>query len=196
MFWSEGPTFLSQLYQESRVICEVTSSPSNSLLVKRNHFTCRCGLYKKQTDSHMYTEVVSKYQPLFLMRSVPLGHCHSGATFPDTTSSSLTGSSISPTLKPPLFFFKSIFLFLAALGLHCCGAVLQLRRVGATLYLRGSSFSLWWLLFLESKALVARGLGSCDSGALELWLEAQLVGSSWIRDRTQVSCIRRWILYC
>ena len=71
------------------------------------------------------------------------------------------------------FFFKLkevfIYLFLAALGLHCFMSSLWLCCV---------DFSLLWLLLLQSMGLVA----------------SNHMGSSWTRNHTLVPCIGRWIL--
>ena len=70
------------------------------------------------------------------------------------------------------------------LGLHCC--------MGYSLQCSG--FSLRCLLLLRST-----GSRSCGSHSQQLWhmglVAPQHVESSWIRDWTRVSCIRRRILY-
>ena len=74
-----------------------------------------------------------------------------------------------------IYFISFIFLFLAALGLHCCvQAFLWLQRAGVTLH-RGAQASHWggfsccgaWALGMRASVVVAHGLGSCGSWALE-----------------------------
>ena len=68
-----------------------------------------------------------------------------------------------------------------------------------------AGFSLGWLVLLrsagsrcETSVVVARGLSSCGSRALERRLSSCVatrhVGSSRTRARTRVPCIGRWIL--
>ena len=74
-----------------------------------------------------------------------------------------------------LLFYFIYLLFLAALGLHCCArAFLWLRRVGATLCCGSQAshcggFSCCGARALGARAsvVVARGLSSCGSWALE-----------------------------
>ena len=92
--------------------------------------------------------------------------------------------------------FKKIFyLFLAVLDFCCCS--------GFCLVAANESFSLWWLLLLQSTASRHTCFSSCDSWALEhrinscgqdAYVAPRHVGSSWIRDPTRVSCLSRQIL--
>ena len=52
--------------------------------------------------------------------------------------------------KKMWLFFKSVFYFLAVLGLQCCVGSLQLWREGDTLSSWRMDLSLWWLFFLCS----------------------------------------------
>ena len=76
------------------------------------------------------------------------------------------------------FFFNKfiyfIYSFLAALGLRCCARAFSSCSERGLLFVRCVVFSLRWLLLLRSWALgarasvvVARGLSSCGSRALE-----------------------------
>ena len=73
-----------------------------------------------------------------------------------------------------------IYLFLAGLGLRCCSRAFPSCRVGATIWVRCSGFSLQGLL-LQSTGARARRSSSCV-GLVAL----QHVGSSWARDLTGV----------
>ena len=69
-----------------------------------------------------------------------------------------------------LFIF--IYLFLAALDLHCCAWAFSSAASGGYSLLPCAGFSLQWLLLLQSmgsraSVVVARGLSSCGSRALE-----------------------------
>ena len=98
-----------------------------------------------------------------------------------------------------------MFLFLAALGLHCFIAACGLSLVAASggySSLRWAGFSLRWLLLLWStgcrpvgSVAVACGLYSAGSVVVEHGLVTpQHVGSSRTRDQTHVPCIGRRIL--
>ena len=71
-------------------------------------------------------------------------------------------------------------------------AFLWLWQAGATLWLWCEGLSLQWLFLLQST-------GSREPGLQYLWHMGLVVPLhvrfSWIRGRTQVSCIGRWILY-
>ena len=89
----------------------------------------------------------------------------------------------------PLFFlFKCLFiyLFLAVLGLGCCGqAFFNCDRQGL-LSIAEDNFSLWWLLLFQSMALGYVGLSGCSTWAQQLCHGH--VGSSRTRDQTCVPC--------
>jgi len=86
-------------------------------------------------------------------------------------------------------FYSS--LFLAALGPRAVLRLLQLCRVGATLWVWCTGSSLRWLLFWSMCS------GAC--GLQRLWWERLAaswhVWSSWTRDQIPVSCIGRQILH-
>ena len=95
-----------------------------------------------------------------------------------------------------LLFLKTNFIYLlrAVLDLH--------HYVGFSLSLLCAGFSSWWLLLFQSRlqgmwasAVVAPGLWSTHSIVVVHRLTLRHVGSSWIRDRTCVSCTVRQILY-
>ena len=98
-------------------------------------------------------------------------------------------SGLSPQLAFPSWYF--IYLFLAALGLHCFARVFPAASGGYSL-LWCVGFSLWWLL-LQSSGLRARRLQY-------LWymgfvvVALRHVESSWTRIRTCVPCIGSLIL--
>ena len=78
-----------------------------------------------------------------------------------------------------LIYFILFILFLAALGLHCCAwAFLWLQRAGATLHCsaRASHCSGFpcgaWALAMWASVVVAHGLSSCGSWALECRLSS------------------------
>ena len=75
--------------------------------------------------------------------------------------------------------FNFLSLFVAVLGLRCCAGFSPAAVSGAALELRSLGLSLQWLL-----------LWWCTGCAAP-----QHVRTSWIRDRTRVSCIGRQILY-
>ena len=90
------------------------------------------------------------------------------------------------------FIFKIIlftYLFLVVLGLHCC--------TGFSLVV--ASFALLWSMDSSARRLQKLFLLSSTAQAQQLWRRAlvalQRVGSSWIRNRTHVSWIGRWLLY-
>ena len=111
-------------------------------------------------------------------------------------------------------FLKNKFIYLFIFGCVgsslLCAGFLQLRRVGATLSLWCTGFSLWWLLLLRSTGSRCAGFSSCGTRARQLWLAGsrvqaqqlwhmglvapQHVGSSWTRTRTRVPCTGRQIL--
>ena len=85
---------------------------------------------------------------------------------------------------------------MAALGFHCCVGLLSS-------WWQGVGFSLQWFLLLQNTGSRCTGFSSCSSGAQDHRLTVVThtglvalwhVGSSWIRDRTCVSCIGRQIL--
>ena len=84
-----------------------------------------------------------------------------------------------------IIYFWLFWVFKATGGLFSsCG------EQGATLYVRCSSFSLRWLLLLQSRALGYSGFSNCG-----FW--AYLLHSRGVfptKDRTHVLCIGRWIL--
>ena len=78
------------------------------------------------------------------------------------------------TFKLFFFFFNFIFLFLAALGLRCCMRAFSVCGEWGLLFVALCGFLIAWLLLLRStgsrrvgSVVVARGLGSCGSRALE-----------------------------
>ena len=89
------------------------------------------------------------------------------------------------------FIYFFICLFVAALGLHCCAHFLQLWRAGATLrcgvwasHCGGFSCCGARALGTRASVVVARGLSSCGSWALECRLSscgawAQLLRGMW-----------------
>ena len=90
-------------------------------------------------------------------------------------------------------------LLLQSTGFSCCRAWASLAEHGLLLQSTGIQTEC-----IQVSVVVERGLSSCGSRgstaqAQELWptdsAAPQHVGSSWIRDRTRVSCIGRWILY-
>ena len=126
-------------------------------------------------------------------------------------------STTTPPGKPCfLFFYKFIYfilfiLFLAALGLcFCMRAFLWFWQAGATLHCGaqashcgGFSCCGAWALGTWASVVVAQGLSSCGSRALErrlskLWhtglVAPRHVRSSWTRARTHVPCNGRRIL--
>ena len=98
------------------------------------------------------------------------------------------------------FFFKWFHLFIFG----CAGSWL-LHRVSLVAELGLPSSCDHGLLItrafltVEQWALGHSGFSSCSIRAQQLWCtgsaDPQHVGSSWIRDRTHVSCIGRQILY-
>ena len=98
-----------------------------------------------------------------------------------------------------LYIYKLIYLFLAALGLHCCAqAFSSCGEAGATLrygawasHCSGFSCCKAQALGTRASVVVAHEFSSCGS-------RAQLLRSMWessrTRDRTCVPCIDRWIL--
>ena len=57
-----------------------------------------------------------------------------------------------------LLLYNFIYLFLAVLSLQCCSDFSLAATSGATLQLRCSDFSLWWLLLLQSTGPRSFGL--------------------------------------
>ena len=123
--------------------------------------------------------------------------------------------SLGPKKLQDVFFFLNkiiyfMYLFLTALGLRCCARAFSSCSERGLLSVAVCSFSLWWLLLLQSTGSRHMGFSSCGSWALERRLSScslraqQLcrtglvaplhVGSSRTRDRTRVPCIGRWIL--
>ena len=93
-----------------------------------------------------------------------------------------------------------IFLWGAALGLHCCtGFSLVVANRGYS-SLWCAAFSLQWLLLLQSMGSRHAGFSSCGTPALGRRLSSRdlvtplHVGSSRTRDWTRVPCIGRRIL--
>ena len=89
-------------------------------------------------------------------------------------------------------FFLLIYLFLAALGLHCCARAFS-----------SSGLLIAVASLVAEHGLQARRLSSCGLRALECRLSSWWcmglvapwhVGSSWTRARTCVPCIGRRIL--
>ena len=76
-------------------------------------------------------------------------------------------------IKYICILYNFIYFFLDTLSLCCCGDVLQLRQVGATLCCKaeasqkGSFFFLW-----QSMGSTDVGFSSCSSWALELRLSS------------------------
>ena len=62
-------------------------------------------------------------------------------------------------------FFNSVYLFLAALSVHCCTGFLQLQHMGATL--RGDAQASYFSDFsCGAQALGLAGFSSCSTQAL------------------------------
>ena len=103
-----------------------------------------------------------------------------------------------------IYLFWLCWVFVAARGLSLIAAS------GGYSSLQCASFSLRWLLLLQSMGCRRVGFSSCSMWAQQLWLtgsraQAQQlwctslvapghVGSSWTRDRTRVPCTDRQIL--
>ena len=96
-----------------------------------------------------------------------------------------------------------VYVFLAALGLHCRVGVLQSRQVGPALQLCCAGFALQWLLLLQSMGsgcVGFRKLQFMDSRAWaeQLWCTSLVapwhVGSSWTKGQICVPCTGRQIL--
>ena len=69
-----------------------------------------------------------------------------------------------------LFILKNLFiyyLFLAVLGLHCCTPAFSSCGEQGLLFVAACSFSLLWLLLLQSTGSRRAGFSSCGSQALE-----------------------------
>ena len=62
------------------------------------------------------------------------------------------------------FYFINLFMFLAALGLHCCMQALVAASRGYS-GLRCAGFSLWWLLLLWIMGSRRAGFSSCGTWA-------------------------------
>ena len=108
------------------------------------------------------------------------------------------------------YFFKFIYLFLAALGLHCCARVFSSCCERGLLFIAVRGLLIGWLLLFQSMGSRRTGSSSCGAWAQSLWLtgsraQAQQlwrtglvapwhVESSQTRARTCVPCIGRWIL--
>ena len=112
-----------------------------------------------------------------------------------------------------LLLINLFILFLAALGLRCCAWAFSSCGEQGLLFVavrwasHCSGFSCCgaWALGVWASVLVARGLSSCSSRALERRLRScgarayllcgmwDLPGSS--RDQTHVPCIGRWVLH-
>ena len=95
-------------------------------------------------------------------------------------------------------FLKFIYLFLAALGLHCCAPAFASCGKRGLIFVWCTGFSLWWLLLLRSMGSRRTGFSSCGIRAQQLWLAGLVVpwhvGSSRPRAQTHVPCIGRHIL--
>ena len=95
-----------------------------------------------------------------------------------------------------LFFFfwhlKNFFyLFLVALGFHCCAGFSLVAASRDYSWLRCAGVSLWWPVLLQSTGSRRADFSSCSSQPQELWCEQALVApwhveSSQTRDRTRV----------
>ena len=101
---------------------------------------------------------------------------------------------IFPSRK--LAFWKSLCFSWAVLGLCCCRGRSGCKRGAALVVVNGLLSR--QLLLLRRTGSRTRGLSSCSSQALEHsltgWTSLGFVaprhmGSSWVRDRTCVSCI-------
>ena len=85
---------------------------------------------------------------------------------------------------------RFIYLFFAGLGLCCvCRLSLVAMNRGYSSW-QYTSFSLWWLLFLQSVDSRTQAQYLWHTGLVTL----RHVGSSWTRDRTCVPCTGRQIL--
>ena len=76
---------------------------------------------------------------------------------------------------PPTFFKVNlyfIYIFFAALGLHCCAWAFSSCSERCYSSLRCVGFSLWWLLLLQSRGSRRAGFRSCGP-------RAQLLRSMW-----------------
>ena len=62
-----------------------------------------------------------------------------------------------------LFINVFIYLFLAALGLRCCGGLSLVAASGGYSSLQCAGFSLWWLLLLQSMGCRRAGFSSCGT---------------------------------
>ena len=107
--------------------------------------------------------------------------------------------------------FYVVYLFISALGLHCCAGFFLVAVSGRYSLFWFRSFSLGKILLLQSmdfragrlqklrcRAQQLQFLGS-RAQAQQLWQPGLFAlhhaGSSQTRDRTHVSCIGRQILY-
>ena len=96
------------------------------------------------------------------------------------------------------FFFKKMYLSMAALGLRCCWWTFsRCRELGLHSSCRAQASHCGGFSCCGTQAVEHTGFSSCCMRAQWLWLMGlvvpQLVGSSWTRDRTGVPCIARWI---
>ena len=91
------------------------------------------------------------------------------------------------------YYYYYIYLFLAVLGLHCCTWALSSCGEWGLLFvvLRGLLIA---SLGMQASVVVARGLSSCGSWALEHRLSSCVPVASWTRAGTCVPCIGRRIL--
>ena len=90
-----------------------------------------------------------------------------------------------------MYFYLYIYLFLAALGHHCCEWTFSSCSEWSLLFIWCALGScLWWLLLLQSTSSRLVGFSTCCWAQLP-WGMWNL--SSWSRDRTHVPCIGRWI---
>ena len=100
-------------------------------------------------------------------------------------------------LQINIFIYLFIYLWLHQFFVAVCGLSLVAASGGYS-SLRGTGFSLRWLLLLQSTGSRCMGFSSCGTQAQQLWLMGLVtpwhVGSSWTRARTRVPCIGRWIL--
>ena len=107
-------------------------------------------------------------------------------------------SSILPTIRK-YFLFKIlvyIYIWLCLVFAATC----RLSPVAASrapLWLRGADFSLWWLLWLQSRASRRASVIEAPSSAVVACRPScpWHGGSSQTRDWTLVSCVGRWILH-
>ena len=104
--------------------------------------------------------------------SFPKGLYHYTLTSAISESSSCSISCDHWCCQSFFFFNKFIYfiyLFLAALGLHCCARAFSSCGKRGLLFVAVRGFSLWWLLLLQSTGSRCTGFSSCGSQP-QLWL--------------------------